>query len=115
MNPSDLICVGDALIRTYPDPSRPSTLITGTVLSPVSSPAMALWPEFGLLPTRQEPEQEEWRKLTRRRHGGRFNITFCDGHVENLKPQSSFDVRRDDVLKRWNRDNLRHRESLFHP
>jgi prepilin-type N-terminal cleavage/methylation domain-containing protein/prepilin-type processing-associated H-X9-DG protein len=115
VNPSDLICVGDALIRTYPDPSRPSILITGTVLSPLSSPAMALWPEFGLLPTRQEPEQEEWRKLTGRRHGGRFNITFCDGHVENLKPQSLFDVRRDDVLKRWNRDNLPHRERLVHP
>ena len=112
VNPSDLICLGDALIWTFvnQDPSWPRILIEGTVLSPVSSPAMALWPEFGLLPKLEVPEGDEWRKLTRRRHGGRFNITFCDGHVENLKPQNLFDVRRDDVLKRWNRDNLPHRE-----
>jgi prepilin-type processing-associated H-X9-DG protein len=113
-NPSDLICLGDALIWTFlnQDPSWPGILISGTVLSPVSSPAMALWPEFGLSPKVEVPEGDEWRKLTRRRHGGRFNITFCDGHVENLKPQNLFDVRRDDVLKRWNRDNLSHRERL---
>jgi len=109
VNPSDLIGLGDALIWTFVN-QEPGILISGTVLSPVSSPAMALWPEFGLSPKAEVPEGEEWRKLTRRRHGGRFNITFCDGHVENLKPQNLFDVRREDVLKRWNRDNLPHRE-----
>ena len=116
VNPSDLICLGDALVYTFPyphpDPARPALLIGGWTLSLVSSPAMALWPEFGLSPLRQEPEHDEWRKLTRRRHGGRFNITFCDGHVEGLKPQGLFDVRRDEVLKRWHRDNLPHREEL---
>ena len=83
-----------------------------TLLDPVSSPAMALWPEFGLMDRLQEPEHEEWRRLTRRRHGGRFNILFCDGHVENLKPASLFDVRQDAVLRRWHRDDLPHREEL---
>jgi prepilin-type processing-associated H-X9-DG protein len=60
----------------------------------------------------QEPEHEEWRRLTQRRHGGRFNILFCDGQVENLKPASLFDVRQDGVLRRWHRDDLPHREAL---
>jgi prepilin-type processing-associated H-X9-DG protein/prepilin-type N-terminal cleavage/methylation domain-containing protein len=45
-----------------------------------------------------------------KRHGGRFNVSFCDGHVENLRVQQLFDLRQDAVLKRWNIDNLPHRE-----
>jgi prepilin-type N-terminal cleavage/methylation domain-containing protein/prepilin-type processing-associated H-X9-DG protein len=112
VNPSELICLGDALIWTIvlTGSPKPVVLIDGTVLSPVSSPAMALWPEFGLLPKNEDLEHPEWRRLTRRRHDARFNIIFSDGHVENLKPQSLFDIRRDDVLTRWHRDNLPHRE-----
>jgi len=119
VNPSDLICLGDALLQTAVLPNAPKFMIeiSGVELSPTSPAAMALWPEFGLSPTHQEPDQEqaqaEWRKINRRRHGGRFNITFCDGHVEDLKPQGLFDVRRDEVLKRWNRDNLPHRERFL--
>ena len=114
VNPSDLIGLGDGLIWTYPAKGTPRLVIVIDIsrLSPVSSQAMALWPEFGLQPKLEEPEHEEWRRLTRQRHDGRFNILCCDGHVENLKSQSLFDVRRDDVLKRWNRDNLPHREML---
>ena len=114
VNPSDLIGLGDGLIWTYlaKGTPRPVIVIDVSLLSPVSSQAMALWPEFGLQPKVEEPEYSEWRGLTRRRHGGRFNILFCDVHVENLKPQNLFDVRRSDVLRRWNRDNLPHREML---
>ncbi len=48
----------------------------------------------------------------KRRHGGRWNVLFCDGHVENLSVAESFDVRRDEVLRRWNRDDLPHREDV---
>jgi len=37
---------------------------------------------------------------------------FCDGHVEGLKVRDLFDLGQDRVLKRWNRDNLPHREVL---
>ncbi len=45
-----------------------------------------------------------------RRHGGRWNVVFCDGHVENLRSGALFDIRRDEVARRWNRDNLPHAE-----
>jgi len=48
--------------------------------------------------------------LSKRRHGGQFNMLFADSHVEGARPVSIFDVRRDDILQRWNWDNQPHRE-----
>ncbi len=53
--------------------------------------------------------------MSRDRHDGGFNVLFCDGHVELLKPQRLFDWREDEVLKHWNRDNLPHRNSFRAP
>ena len=50
-------------------------------------------------------------RLTRERHGGRFNMLFCDGHVSLLSAPSLFDWRRDSVLRQWNRDHQPHRGS----
>jgi prepilin-type N-terminal cleavage/methylation domain-containing protein/prepilin-type processing-associated H-X9-DG protein len=44
------------------------------------------------------------------RHGGRWNMVFCDGHLEHGKIATFFDFNNDEVLKRWNRDNIAHRE-----
>ncbi|MGO9204061.1 MAG: H-X9-DG-CTERM domain-containing protein [Limisphaerales bacterium] len=48
-----------------------------------------------------------------KRHAQRFNVSFCDGHVENLRAAQLFDFRQDAVLQRWNRDNLPHRDLLL--
>jgi len=50
----------------------------------------------------------------RRRHGGRWNVVFCDGHIESLKTQQLFYLRRDEIAKRWNYDNLPHREDAVY-
>jgi prepilin-type processing-associated H-X9-DG protein/prepilin-type N-terminal cleavage/methylation domain-containing protein len=46
----------------------------------------------------------------RTRHGGRWNVGFCDGHVESLRAKDLFDRRSDDVLAHWNNDNQSHRD-----
>jgi prepilin-type processing-associated H-X9-DG protein len=46
--------------------------------------------------------------LQKRRHNGRFNIWFCDGHIETLA-SGVLISRDDDKLRRWNNDNLPHR------
>ena len=46
------------------------------------------------------------------RHRGRANITFCDGHLEAVKLPALFSDTGDDALRRWNEDNLPHREKL---
>jgi prepilin-type N-terminal cleavage/methylation domain-containing protein/prepilin-type processing-associated H-X9-DG protein len=50
-------------------------------------------------------------RLQQRRHNGRLNIWFCDGHIESLRAEvlASHD---DDKLRRWNNDNLPHKEAL---
>jgi prepilin-type N-terminal cleavage/methylation domain-containing protein/prepilin-type processing-associated H-X9-DG protein len=48
-------------------------------------------------------------QATRQRHGGRWNVGFCDGHVESLRRAEFVEWSRDDVLARWNNDNKPHR------
>lgn len=115
-SPSDLIAVGDGLIYTYYYPSTGLTNALGTWgLSISSEPAMALWPEFGAAPTKENSEFEHWRKLTKQRHNGRFNILFSDGHLESLKPGQFLDFRDDAVLRRWFADNRPNRSGLPKP
>jgi prepilin-type processing-associated H-X9-DG protein len=44
------------------------------------------------------------------RHGGRFNVLFCDGHVEKLKPRQLIDTNQPAVMSHWYRDNQPHPE-----
>jgi len=46
---------------------------------------------------------------TFRRHDGRFNMSFCDGHVEHGRGSVFYDWRNDEILRRWSRDNKTHR------
>jgi prepilin-type N-terminal cleavage/methylation domain-containing protein/prepilin-type processing-associated H-X9-DG protein len=48
------------------------------------------------------------RVALRKRHDGRWNVVFCDGHVENLKTSELFDWSKKEVDKRWNNDNQPH-------
>jgi prepilin-type processing-associated H-X9-DG protein/prepilin-type N-terminal cleavage/methylation domain-containing protein len=50
-----------------------------------------------------------------RRHGTRFNVLFCDGHVETLRISDLFTTRSDAVLARWNNDGQPHRELISLP
>ena len=47
--------------------------------------------------------------IYQRRHNLRFNVLFCDGHLETLRIDDLFNVRTD-VLSRWNNDNQPHYE-----
>jgi prepilin-type N-terminal cleavage/methylation domain-containing protein/prepilin-type processing-associated H-X9-DG protein len=47
-----------------------------------------------------------------RRHNTRFNVLFCDGHVETLRIPELFTTRSDAVLRRWNNDGQPHLEAV---
>jgi len=51
----------------------------------------------------------------RLRHGAKWNIGFCDGHVENLKPKNLFDLSNDSVARRWNIDHQAYHASWGSP
>jgi prepilin-type N-terminal cleavage/methylation domain-containing protein/prepilin-type processing-associated H-X9-DG protein len=50
----------------------------------------------------------------RQRHNARWNVGFCDGHVENLAPNDLFNLSQDSVARRWNIDHEPHNDG-WHP
>lgn len=59
-----------------------------------------------------ESDKEQARKATRRRHTGKFNVLFVDGHVESAKPSKLFSDS-DSALRRMHNDNQPHRGTIF--
>lgn len=77
------------------------------------------WENLGLAFQEQYPEYDKVTRglatdptvePARRRHGGRWNVAFCDGHIENLRAARLFDLSDASVAERWNRDNLPHND-----
>jgi prepilin-type processing-associated H-X9-DG protein len=56
-------------------------------------------------------ETAKWERVNRR-HRGRANVGFCDGHVESISLSELFSSDADAALSRWNRDHQPHRERL---
>ncbi|MGO8675093.1 MAG: hypothetical protein ACLQVX_04390 [Limisphaerales bacterium] len=54
------------------------------------------------------PASNPAARATKERHGGRWLIGFCDGHVEGLRPKDLFAVNVAAVAERWNYDHLPH-------
>jgi prepilin-type N-terminal cleavage/methylation domain-containing protein/prepilin-type processing-associated H-X9-DG protein len=99
INPSDMIAFGDAAmvdnsIYVTPFAAGDPTLDWGLYAPPVNT---YLAKGAGPMNT----VQGAWDK----RHGTRWNIGFCDGHIEGLRRQDVFDVTKPEQMKRWNRDN----------
>jgi prepilin-type N-terminal cleavage/methylation domain-containing protein/prepilin-type processing-associated H-X9-DG protein len=47
-----------------------------------------------------------------RRHGGRWNFSFCDGHTENRAVREIFDPRHGQQVRRWMVDHQPHPELI---
>jgi prepilin-type N-terminal cleavage/methylation domain-containing protein/prepilin-type processing-associated H-X9-DG protein len=96
--PHDMIAMGDAMHRSHPDGLGPLHSFFG---------------DFG--PFRYYggggPSQERSREADRKRHLGRYNVVFLDGHVEGMRPEELFSGRPE-RMKRWNRDNIPRLDAL---
>jgi prepilin-type processing-associated H-X9-DG protein len=42
------------------------------------------------------------------RHGGKFNLQFCDSHVSMLTTKDLYDSASDNARSLWNKDGLPH-------
>ena len=51
------------------------------------------------------PKGNPATQAMRQRHWGKFNIGFCDGHVESLRTNDLFDLSNSAVAARWNNDH----------
>lgn len=109
--PSDMIAIGDSQIN--------ATTITppGTVVwTSTQVPDMLLFDsvlfEMGLPMAVHIGEAEAGAAFNRKRHQSRWNMAFCDGHVEALRTKELFDYHSEVILRRWTCDHLAHSENL---
>jgi len=116
-NPSDLFAIGDAVLLPYGGFTT-NGLGGYADLSETGLLNPAIRRELGLSTWAYGANSasanffETTRTAMKRRHRDRFNIVFADAHSENLRMREVF-YPSDTVLRRWNNDNLPHRE--FHP
>ncbi len=52
----------------------------------------------------------EYYETGLKRHAGKLNVVFCDGHVESPPIKAMFGHENEQALRRWNNDNLPHKE-----
>ncbi len=90
--PSSMIAVGDGTMN------GPTNAVAATDLG-LSRAATPLW----------SGDFSHWIDRAQRRHHGRVNIAFCDGHVAKFTLKALFIDDDDEALRRWNKDNEPHR------
>jgi len=103
--PVDLLALGDSALNGPMDGWPP-----GVALGAKSCNIGFL--DLALRTWEMPPKKPANRDFYPRRHSSRFNMVFCDGHVENAPGSRFYDYRKDDVLKRFNIDNLPHRDTF---
>ncbi len=104
--PSDMIEIGDAYIGFGLD--SPEAVFSGSTCLRDSgdiAPLLSIQTSWGL-----SSDAPRCVAAMRRRHAGRWNVVFCDGHVESLTAAGLWDARKPLVDRRWNRDHRAHRE-----
>jgi prepilin-type processing-associated H-X9-DG protein len=91
----------------YPPPA-PTVVLPKVNLEPVSA---AGWIAVGIIPDQPTNRVlKAWQQAIGRRHDGRWQMSYCDGHVEKNKVNDLFDIRIQQVRSRWNRDDAPHPE-----
>jgi prepilin-type N-terminal cleavage/methylation domain-containing protein/prepilin-type processing-associated H-X9-DG protein len=97
--PCDLIAIGEALIWSR---GGGKARLTMEGLTPNSLETQV---DLGLIHNDEQMTEGDlsfFRGAVKRRHGGRWNMLFCDGHIENGKTGEWFDTRKEATRKRMN-------------
>ncbi|MBN8247118.1 MAG: DUF1559 domain-containing protein [Verrucomicrobia bacterium] len=110
LHPAGMMAVGDANLYQIP----------GHVLSTtyrVTAPdSISGWALLDLTAQRTvgqpvHPDRLRTEAAAGRRHGGRTQVVFCDGHVESPSNRQLYSSS-DEALRRWNNDHQPHRDAL---
>lgn len=51
------------------------------------------------------PANDRSVQAMKQRHGGKWNVSFCDVHMETLRPVDLFNMTNVAVAQRWNYDH----------
>lgn len=96
VSPSQMLAIGDSVLTYYTEWANRRGGGPYHEESPFSRHAYVTTTTAAHTPERVSAQA--------RRHNGRFNVVFCDGHVESLKTNQLFGSTAR-VLRRWNRDH----------
>ncbi len=110
VNPSDMVAMGDANYHWVPRPVLSDLYRTN---APDSISGWSLL-DLTAQRTMNAPGYPDRRRILgagQRRHRGRSQVAFCDGHVESLLNRHLFSSS-DPLLRRWNNDHQPHPEFL---
>jgi prepilin-type N-terminal cleavage/methylation domain-containing protein/prepilin-type processing-associated H-X9-DG protein len=107
VKPTDMIEVGDAIFRPIPpNASTPSDYQQAPRGSVDLSAGFANeWVRDDGTFYGYGNQRDPTVRAMARRHTGRWNITFCDGHVQALQTRQLFVTQNPAVARRWNCDN----------
>jgi prepilin-type N-terminal cleavage/methylation domain-containing protein/prepilin-type processing-associated H-X9-DG protein len=101
ISPAEMIAVGDAVWITV----AASTNLDPT---PRTEPHGLTDLSYGIRFPNQVTSFR--RPEFKRRHGGRWDVLFSDGHVRTMRARELFGYRTDECRRLWNKDNEPHRE-----
>ncbi len=71
-----------------------------------------IWPDHGVVGINFRGINSGLTDQANKRHHGKLNIVFCDGHTLAPKVQALLFNHSDEALRRWNNDHEPHRELL---
>jgi prepilin-type N-terminal cleavage/methylation domain-containing protein/prepilin-type processing-associated H-X9-DG protein len=116
LKPGDMIAFGDAILAEPPQLTEQQGAAFAGVTSGLESLCYFFVNRFIYNPImRGLPKGDPRIAAYAQRHGGRWNVVFCDTHVENLKTKALFNVADSDVARRWNADNQPHTDYWVAP
>jgi prepilin-type N-terminal cleavage/methylation domain-containing protein/prepilin-type processing-associated H-X9-DG protein len=96
-NPSGMIAAGDSGFGMFQVGKRYEPSGTPNLSRGIVNPSSAIGPE----------SEGRW---VLKRHRGRWNVLFCDGHVVTMRIRNLFGFRIDEVRRLWNKDDQPHPE-----
>jgi prepilin-type N-terminal cleavage/methylation domain-containing protein/prepilin-type processing-associated H-X9-DG protein len=100
--PVDMLAVGDAFTGSKEGVKQERDNLGMSAFSAVFIP-------IGNAPMLSSPTN-----TAPKRHNGTLNVLLCDGHAESPPLKTLFSRSDDASLKRWNNDDLPHRELLLY-
>jgi prepilin-type processing-associated H-X9-DG protein len=98
VSPSDMIAIADAVLLTGEQYSKVGFIPWGALRLSEAFQYPSSYAEIML----GQPANDPAVRAYRLRHNAKWNVGFCDGHVENLAPYNLFDLSKDSVARRWN-------------
>jgi prepilin-type N-terminal cleavage/methylation domain-containing protein/prepilin-type processing-associated H-X9-DG protein len=111
--PADMIAVGDAPLTYDGLASLRLQTVTGwSELTAMNPSVMILNESSHAEDHRKFQPYAKAAEYMLKRHGGKWNVVFCDGHAQAFTPMRLWDFRADQIVRRWNRDHQAHREEL---